>query len=90
MTSLEAKQRLMNYTSSFSSPYMGGVWEAKNLWSADFVAVKWGGRITEFEIKVTLADLRGEVAAIRQALLPNTIEKQTHMIYGLVAGAPRY
>jgi hypothetical protein len=31
MTSFEAKERLMNYTSSFSSPYMGGVWEAKTL-----------------------------------------------------------
>src|SRR6478752_2399050 len=79
MTSLEAKNRLMGYATGFNTPYMGGVWEAKNLWSADFIAVKWDGRITEFEIKTSAADLRGEVAAIREALKPGTIEEQTNM-----------
>jgi hypothetical protein len=36
---------------------------SENPWSADFIAVKWDGGITEFEIKVSAADLRGEVAA---------------------------
>lgn len=69
----------MSYTNAFSTPYMGGVWEAANLWNGDFIAVKWDGRITEFEIKVSLADLRGEVAAIREALKPGTIHEQTNM-----------
>lgn len=61
---------------------MGGVWEAANLWNADFIAVKYDGRIAEFEIKVSATDLRGEIAAIRTALLPNTMEKSNHMLYG--------
>lgn len=79
MKSLDAKKRLLAYTTGFNTPYMGGVWEVANLWNADFIAVKWDGRITEYEIKVSLADLRGEVAAIREALKPGTILKQTNM-----------
>jgi hypothetical protein len=79
MTSFEAKKRLLMYTDAFSTPYMGGVWESANLWNADFLAVKWDSKITEFEIKVSLADLRGEVAAIREALKPGTIQEQTNM-----------
>lgn len=79
MTSLEGKQRLMGYAGAWGSTYMGGVWEAANLWNADFLAVKRNGKITEFEIKVSQADLRGEVAAIREALKPGTIQEQTNM-----------
>jgi hypothetical protein len=79
MTSLEAKKLLMAYVTDLNTPYMGGVWESANLWNADFLAVKWDGRITEFEIKVSLADLRAEVAAIREALKPGTIQEQTNM-----------
>ena len=65
----------MAWVNSFNNTYAGGVYESANHWNADMLAVKYNGKITEFEIKVSKADLRGEVAAARSALLPDTVEQ---------------
>lgn len=75
MTAKDAKQHLAAYVSAQSSQYMGGVWESSNHWNADFIAVKWTHKISEFEIKVSRADLRGEIAAIRSVLAEPVYEQ---------------
>jgi hypothetical protein len=67
------KKRLIRYFASWGNQYVGAVFEAPNLWSADVVACKYGGRFSEYEIKVSRADLLGEIAAIRRALEPDSI-----------------
>ena len=81
MTSMQAKRKLDRWISGYGNQYMGGVWEASNLANADFLAVKWNGKITEFEIKVSLADLRGEVACIREAMKQDVMESAQSMFW---------
>ena len=75
MTSLEVKHRLINYLNAWGTKYTGAVYEAANVSNADVIGVKYDGKISEFEIKVSKADLRGELAAIRAALVPSTVEQ---------------
>ena len=75
MNSIQAKKILTGYCSAQSAQYMGGVWESSNHWNADFLAVKWTYQITEFEIKVSRADLRGEIKAIEAVLTGNVHEQ---------------
>lgn len=85
------KDRLVGYFSSWNnSQYVGAVYEASNLWSADVVACKYSGLMSEFEIKVSRPDLLGEIAAIRRALEPDavTIGKWTN--YDRFTGYDRY
>jgi hypothetical protein len=60
---------------------MGSVWESVHHWNADFLAVKWTWDITEFEIKLSRQDLRGEVNAIKEAMT-NAIHEQVEMWNG--------
>jgi hypothetical protein len=55
----------------YAKNYCGVVEEVVNTWNADIVGVKWSGEVNEFEIKITLSDLRGEVKSIKRALLGN-------------------
>jgi len=73
MTSNEAKDQLCTYVSHQSSQYMGSVWESVHHWNADFIAVKWNGEISEFEIKVSKSDLVGEIKAVRRALEKDSV-----------------
>ncbi len=75
VNSIDAKKHLASYVSAQSAQYMGGVWESVHHWNADFIAVKWTHNITEFEIKLTRADLRGEISAIN-AVLGGDIHEQ--------------
>src|SRR4051794_10602086 len=81
MTSLQAKHKLIRYLNGFGTNYTGAVYEAANLSNADVIGVKYDGKISEFEIKVSRADLRGELAAIRAALVPDSVE-QVEMPWG--------
>jgi hypothetical protein len=75
VTSKDAKKRLSFYVRNQSSQYMGGVWESVHHWNADFIAVKWDHKITEFEIKVSRADLRSEIGAVKFSLEENVFEQ---------------
>lgn len=66
MTSKEVKEILMDRF-TFANGYVGAVYEAPNLNSADVIAVRHGGNIQEFEIKVSKADLVGEMRCARVA-----------------------
>lgn len=53
----------------YQKTYGGVVEESVNHWNADIIGVtftKW--EVNEFEIKVSLSDLRGEIKAIKRAL----------------------
>lgn len=72
------KSRILEYLSAWgTNQYIGGVFEAPNLWSADIVGVKYSGRISEFEIKVSRADLLGEIKAVQKALEPDSVTATT-------------
>jgi hypothetical protein len=60
-------KNLMLRRCSFGNGYVGAVYEIPELNNADVVAVKHGGKIQEFEIKVSRADLVGELRAARVA-----------------------
>lgn len=60
-------KNLMIERCSFANGYVGAVVEASNLNAADVVAVKFGGTVQEFEIKVSRADLVGEMRVARVA-----------------------
>jgi hypothetical protein len=78
MSAKDYKKKLKRYL--YQKKYCGVVEEVVNTWNADIIGVKWGGEVNEFEIKVTLSDLRGEVKAVKRALLGEiyiTQENQT-------------
>lgn len=83
------KQRLISYFASWGNQYVGSVFEAPNLWSADVVACKYSGKLSEFEVKVNRNDLLGEVAAIRRALEPQSVTITTQNRFGLEMGFER-
>jgi hypothetical protein len=66
MTSAQVKQMLIGRF-TFANGFVGAVTEAPNLNSADVLAVRFGGKIQEYEIKVSRADLVGEMRAARVA-----------------------
>ena len=68
-TAKDYKKRLKYYL--YNKNYGGVVEESVHHWNADIVGVKWGGETHEFEIKVSLSDLQGEIKAIKRALQGN-------------------
>lgn len=52
----------------YAKNYGGVVEESSNHWNADIIGVNFNGEVNEFEIKVSIADLRGEVKAIKRAI----------------------
>lgn len=70
MDSKTAKTIIKDRCAEWGNDYAAAVEEVTNTRSADLIAVEWGGRITEFEIKVSRSDLRGEVRAIFAAMTP--------------------
>lgn len=84
------KARLVSYFSSWNnSKYVGAVYEAPNLWSADVVACRYNGLMSEYEIKVSRSDLLGEIAAIRRALEPDAITIGRWSNYDIYTGYDR-
>lgn len=55
----------------YNKGYGGVVEESVHHWNADIIGVKWGGEVNEFEIKVSLSDLKGEIKAIKRSLEGN-------------------
>jgi hypothetical protein len=66
MTSKHVKELLIGRFTFFNG-YVGAVYEAPNLNAADVIAVKHGGKVQEYEIKVSKADLVGEMRCARVA-----------------------
>ena len=66
MTSLEVKNLLIRRFNFFNG-YVGAVTEAANLNAADVIAVKHGGKVQEYEIKLSRSDLVGELRCARVA-----------------------
>lgn len=64
--SSEVKELMISRLDFFSG-FTGAVTEATNFNSADVIAVKHSGRIQEYEIKVSRADLIGEMRCARVA-----------------------
>lgn len=74
MTSKQVKATLLKRFTFFNG-FVGAVHEAANLNSADVIAVKHGGKIQEFEIKCSRADLIGELRCARVAFGLDEISK---------------
>jgi hypothetical protein len=66
VTSKDVKELLIRRFTFFNG-YVGAVYEAANINSADVIAVKHGGIVQEYEIKVSRADLVGEMRCARVA-----------------------
>jgi hypothetical protein len=66
MTSKDVKELLIRRFTFFNG-YVGAIYEAPNLNSADVIAVRHGGKVQEYEIKVSKADLIGEMRCARVA-----------------------
>lgn len=66
MTSNEIKSLLIERC-SYANGYVGAVYETPNLSSADVIAVRFGGKTQEYEIKVSRSDLIGEMRCARVA-----------------------
>lgn len=62
----------------YSKGYGGVVEEVVNTWHADIIGVNFKGEVNEFEIKVSITDLRGEIKAIRRALSGDIYKKVQH------------
>ncbi len=87
MGSAYYKRRLINYFASWGTQqYVGAVFEAPNLWSADVVACRYSGKLSEFEIKVSRSDLLGEIAAVKRALEPQSVVTTTQNSFGFELG----
>ena len=79
-TAKDYKKRLKYHL--YNKNYGGVVEESVHHWNADIIGVRWGGEVNEFEIKVSLSDLQGEIKAINRALEGNiykTKESQVGM-----------
>jgi hypothetical protein len=66
MTAAEYKKHIKRHL--YAKNYGGAVEESVNHWNADIIGVNFKGETNEFEIKVSVADLKGEIKAINRAL----------------------
>lgn len=73
----EKIKQLMIKRCSFGNGYVGAVTEVTMLNAADVIAVKFGGTIQEFEIKVSRSDLIGEMRCARVAAGLDDVRKYT-------------